>query len=53
VLHEFDIPVLVHELQHFTTQELKNIGRDDDEVRSYFMGYYTNKILDTYNKKKK
>ena len=45
IMKQLSIPVFIHELNHFITDNFKNKGIKDDETRSYMMGYYTEMFL--------
>jgi hypothetical protein len=56
-IYKLDIPIFVHELQHFTRDILNYHSVVDNETWSYFMEYYTreflNAVLPLYTMKKK
>lgn len=50
-IHKIDIPVFIHELQHFTRDMMEYRSIVDNETWSYFMEYYTREFLLAINKK--
>lgn len=49
---KYELPLFIHELQHFITQEYQeDRWVKDDETRSYLMEYYTREFLLAINKK--